>query len=284
MDKTAHSLYRVKQLLPGVFGISSKVVISYLVVGKTGALLIDTAYGFADLRQIVQELTPLPITVVNTHGHIDHTGGNFYFDNPVCIHEADVAVYKRHNSPQLHRYAEQVIRPFQIIFFWRSILPKHPEANDNLRMNFDNFRFVREGESFDLGGLTPRIVEIPGHTQGSIAVLIPEKRLVFTSDGANPDTWLFLPESTNLSTYAKSLRKLESLDFDHMLTGHTEQLFPKRVLSDWIAVAENPDRENGRPVRGNAFAPGVKPVRYWAKGIRSKKGMPSILADPHRLD
>ena len=44
----------------------------YLVMGKERALLIDTANGQENLMEIVGELTTLPVTVVNTHGHIDH--------------------------------------------------------------------------------------------------------------------------------------------------------------------------------------------------------------------
>ena len=51
----------------------------YLVTGKEQALLIDTANGQENLMEIVGELTELPVTVVNTHGHIDHIFGNVFF-------------------------------------------------------------------------------------------------------------------------------------------------------------------------------------------------------------
>lgn len=284
MDKSVRKMYRVKELMPGVYGISSSAVMTYLVVGQAGAMLIDTAYGFEDLSQVVRELTSLPVTVVNTHGHVDHSGGNFYFDSPTCIHEKDVEVYRRHNEPNFHRVMEKSLKLIQTIIFWRRILPKRPEINDEKRANFDHFRFVKEGDQFDLGGLTARIVEIPGHTQGSIAVLFPEKRLIITSDGACGGTYLFLPESTNLSTYTASLRKLEALEFDHILTGHVSELFPKSTLKDWIHVAEHLDLEHGKPDKGNSFLnPGVTPVRCWAKDDPKHKG-PNIVVNPNKLD
>lgn len=284
MDKSIKRMYKVKELLPGVYGISSTAVATYLVVGQTGAMVIDTAYGFEDLSQVIRELTSLPITVVNTHGHIDHSGCNFYFDVPACIHEADVEVYRRHNTPEFHRKLEKTLKMVQRIVFWRNIIPRHPEENDEKRMNFNNFHFVKEGDTFDLGDLTAQIVEIPGHTQGSIAVLFPEKRLIFTSDGACSATWLFLPESTNLSTYISSLHKLEKLDFDTILTGHSMELFPKSVLKDWINVAEHPDLEYGKQNKGNGFLnPGVIPVQCWAVNDTKHKGS-SIVVNPNRMD
>ena len=282
MEKQIRKMYSTKELMPGLFSISSCAVKCFLVVGKTGAMLVDTSYGFEDISQVVRSITSLPVTVVNSHGHVDHSGGNFFFDTPTYIHEADVPVYQLHNTPWMHRYMEKTLAVFQKIVFWRNILPKDPERNDEKRASFSNFRYMKEGDSFDLGGITARIIEIPGHTTGSIAVYLPEKRLVITSDGANTGTWLLLPESANLSTYLQSLRKLEKLDVDYILTGHVNTLFPKSALQEWIKVAEYPDVANAKEEKGGDFAPGVKPIRVWAVGDTKKKG-PSILIDPEKL-
>ena len=51
----------------------------YLLIGDEKAVLIDTLYGFGDLRQIVESITDKPVMVINTHGHFDHTGGNSFW-------------------------------------------------------------------------------------------------------------------------------------------------------------------------------------------------------------
>ncbi|MBN1247835.1 MAG: MBL fold metallo-hydrolase, partial [Anaerolineae bacterium] len=61
----------------------------YLVAGEGHALLIDTGWGEGDLKAHVATLTDLPLWVVNTHGHRDHTAGNGQFDE-VYVHTADV--------------------------------------------------------------------------------------------------------------------------------------------------------------------------------------------------
>ena len=48
----------------------------YLVTGTDKALVIDTMYGQEDLKEAVKNLTDLPLMLVNTHGHFDHTYGN----------------------------------------------------------------------------------------------------------------------------------------------------------------------------------------------------------------
>lgn len=53
------------------------------------------------------------------------------------------------------------------------------------------------------------IYDIPGHTQGMKAVLLRENRALITRDGANMFTFLFGKETLGLSSYEKSLRKLQ---------------------------------------------------------------------------
>ncbi len=60
-------------------------VISYLVIGKKKALLVDTGLGIKDIKKEVEKITDLPIIVINTHSHFDHVGGNSLFDNVINV-------------------------------------------------------------------------------------------------------------------------------------------------------------------------------------------------------
>jgi len=68
---------------PGQF----EEVISYLVVGKERAVLIDTGLGIGNVKRLAEESTHLPIVVVNTHNHYDHIAQNYLFDS-VAIFDA----------------------------------------------------------------------------------------------------------------------------------------------------------------------------------------------------
>src|SRR5262249_28056244 len=73
-------VYRVGD---GVFAISEpyqfQEVISYLIVGSKSALLFDTGLGIGNIKRVVDGLTALPVTVLNSHTHFDHVGGNADF-------------------------------------------------------------------------------------------------------------------------------------------------------------------------------------------------------------
>ena len=48
----------------------------YLLCGTEKAVLIDTGLGVANIKDIVDSLTTLPVVVVTTHVHCDHIGGH----------------------------------------------------------------------------------------------------------------------------------------------------------------------------------------------------------------
>ena len=102
-----NSFYKWKQLWEGVFHIQDLFSdYMYLVVGEEKAALIDTGMGFPGLRQLVERLTDKPVIVLNTHGHLDHIGGNDEFDC-IYLHPDDLTVYVEHG---MESYRSGVIR------------------------------------------------------------------------------------------------------------------------------------------------------------------------------
>ncbi len=84
------------------------------------------------------------------------------------------------------------------------------------------FEPIHEGDTFDLGGLTLRIYECPGHTPGSVLVLLEEDRILFTGDAVNHHLWMQLDGCLPLSEAADALERLLFLEdkADMILHGH----------------------------------------------------------------
>ncbi len=86
--------FTVKQIAQNTYAISEyghwEKVHSFLLVGDTTALLIDTGLGIDNLKRITDQLTTLPITVVTTHVHWDHIGSHSHYEE-IYVHalEAD---------------------------------------------------------------------------------------------------------------------------------------------------------------------------------------------------
>lgn len=86
--KINHHIYQIKDAMG---------VLTTLIIGKEKALLIDTGYGLYNLKKYISNITTLPLIVVASHGHMDHTGGNYLFEQ-VYIDEKDINLCKKHNN------------------------------------------------------------------------------------------------------------------------------------------------------------------------------------------
>ena len=105
----------------------------FLLCGKEKAALVDTGMKSPDARKLAEELTDLPLILINTHADRDHISGNDAFDE-IYMSPAEEENYRQGGGKG-------------------TILP------------------VKEGDVIELGDRPLRIIDIPGHTPGSIAIL-----------------------------------------------------------------------------------------------------------------
>lgn len=283
MNKNEKKYFKIEEPMPGFFEISSCLVQMHLLVGRHHALLVDTGYGFTNLPEVVREITDLPLFIVNSHGHFDHACGNSAFHQPVFIHPADIPVFKQHNSAKYRGIMYDSLKKVQNLLFFLPILPKGVKKEDVLQDDFNDFVEVTEGYTFDLGGKTAEVIELPGHTPGSIGLYCRELKLLITSDAINSNVYMFLPESTKVSVYQKTLYRAKELDFDYFVTGHQSRLYPKHMLNDYIDVVEHLDYENGLPQKEHELTPG-KELRRCIQPGKPKMKAAGIVISADKLD
>lgn len=184
----------------------------YLVEGDERAALIDTGSGFGDLRACVARLTRKPLLVLLTHGHTDHAMGAGQFQK-VYMNPADRAVFDVHGTPSF-RWNSMTMSPERDAIGEKDYIPTADPTT---------FAPLMDGDVFDLGGVTLKLFACPGHTLGSMTVLIPEERLLLLGDACNGLTFLFDEFSTGVRTYRSSLTRLKNLTdglYDGILISH----------------------------------------------------------------
>ncbi|MGN0807480.1 MAG: MBL fold metallo-hydrolase [Candidatus Coproplasma sp.] len=194
----------------------------YLIEGNLRALVIDTGMGIGSLLGVIRSFCQLPLVVVNTHGHPDHTGGNAEFKK-VYLHTADFALY----------YMTAVKR-YRIADIRKIFGDEGKIFEDNLIESSTNVVPLLESEEFDLGGRRITAHRLEGHTKGSVALHDSLTNWLFTGDAVSlKDTWLFLDCSTSLAHYRNSLLGfiLKNIPVTKILSGHEPNVATPELLN-----------------------------------------------------
>ncbi len=75
----------------------------------------------------------------------------------------------------------------------------------------DFFTEIHDGDVINLGGTSLSVLEIPGHTPGSIVFLDKENERLYSGDGIGSGCiWLQIPFTLTLSEFTSNLKKLKS--------------------------------------------------------------------------
>ncbi len=222
--------FQAYRVAPRVYAIHEpfqfQEVISYLILGDDGALLFDTGMGIGSIRAVVAELTDLPVTVLNSHTHMDHVGGNAEFERVLAMDTqfTRVRALGRPNAEVRGEVHESALcRP----------LPAGVTEDSYHTPAFEIDAFVGDGDTIDLGARTLEIVAVPGHTPDAIALLDRGAGFLWTGDSFyEGPIWLFAPE-TDLEAYRTSMTRLADLapELTTLFTAHnTPVAQPSRLL------------------------------------------------------
>ena len=225
---------RLTDRVTRIHAFSSELM--YLVEGDNRAALLDTGTGIGSLKKCVEKLTDKPIIVLLTHGHIDHAMGAPEFDE-VYMNRRDDYIYKKH-SPVAFRMAGIHMSPLCDLITKEDIIPEK---------SCDTFHDMKGGDTFELGGVTIEIYDCPGHTRGSVVMLIKEERAVLLGDACNTFTFMFDDYSTSISEYEKNLIKLnKDLEgkFDTVYLSHGDGSGTKDIIEEVLEVCEDIKKGN----------------------------------------
>ena len=190
----------------------------YLLVGD-GLTLVDTGLRgragrvLGEIRRLGYSPSDIERIIV-THHHADHAGSlaalKAATGASVVAHPAD-APFIDGNRPQpgpsRPRWLGRVVAPLHRL--WSTA----PAAVDTL---------VEEGDDLtDAGGAT--VFHMPGHTPGSICLLLSQEGVVIVGDVLVHRSGLKLPTrffTVDIPREIESVRRLAGLDFDVICFGH----------------------------------------------------------------
>jgi glyoxylase-like metal-dependent hydrolase (beta-lactamase superfamily II) len=208
--------------------VGNDIVAAYLVDTPDGVLLVDAGLG-GQWRDLLAELSAMGRSAkdikgaVLTHGDTDHIGFaerlRREFGVPIYVHEADVARARGEvkSSPSWGGMKLGAITKFM----WYAL------RKGGMRTTYlTEVVPMHDGQVLDLPG-QPRIIGLPGHSAGSVAIHVPVADAVFVGDALTTRNVLTgasgprpAPFTDDPQQALESLKRLDDVHATWVLPGH----------------------------------------------------------------
>lgn len=216
------------RLGPHLHRIGNDLVAVYLIETDEGVTVVDAGLA-GHWRELIAELTSMGRSlgdvrgVVLTHGDTDHLGfaERLRRDHsvPVYVHGADAARARGEAKPKT-TWGRIKLGP-TTRFLW------YASRKGGLRTTYlTEVIEVHDGQVLDLPG-APRIIGLPGHSPGSIAIHAPAADAIFVGDALTTRHVLTgrrgpqpAPFTDDPKQALASLGRLEGLQATWVLPGH----------------------------------------------------------------
>ena len=168
----------------------------FLLEGSEKAVLIDSGMNCANAGELAREITDKPVMLLNTHGDVDHISGTGGFPE-IYMHPADYECC--------------------------GIKEKFPSVR---------LAGILDEEVIDLGNRPLKMIHIPGHTKGSLAILDVNMRVLIAGDSVQKGHIFMFGPNREPEKFEASLDKLISIknEYDFVYASHDEFCLP----SDYV--------------------------------------------------
>lgn len=209
--------------------------VMYLLIGSNRAVLIDTGCGIGNLRRVVEQLTVLPVTLVNTHTHLDHLGSNHQFSEILMFDHPRSRDISSEGAPQevllWELLREELVTPPWPHGFRREGAALPP---------FNVSRWLKHDDVLEVGDIRLRMLHTPGEAPDHICLLDQTHRILFSGDILlDGPVWSHL-DGGDIGELHKSYELLMRHydEFDVLMPSHNAPCQSKDLLPIALAASE----------------------------------------------
>ncbi len=178
------------------------------IVGDEKIMIVDAGLGMTgDFRQYIEGVvgTAKPFVLTCTHLHPDHVGSAIQFEERYCSHldqgNPDMVAFSFNDEGRLADLEDFALESKVAIEYCKEHM---------LRNNKCEFKDIKDGDIFDLGGVRIEAIAVPGHTEGSMAFYNRDENYCFTGDAINTDVHLKKLDREGFRRYKKTMESFVS--------------------------------------------------------------------------
>ena len=190
------------QIREDTWRIEDNGVRFFVLTGKERAIMIDSGMNTPNAKELAESITNLPLTLLNTHVDIDHVSGNALFES-VMMGENEAELYRSKG-------------------FENKVIP------------------LKHGDVIDLGDRPLQIIDLSGHTPGSIAILDQKYRVLFGGDSIQAGRIYMFGAHRNMKRYIETMIEMKEYvdQFDEIYPSHSEIPLKPDCIPKLIEAAE----------------------------------------------
>lgn len=202
------------------------------VRGRDSDLIIDTGMGLRPFKTELASLLDRPVTAVVTHSHFDHSGGLHEFPHR-CGHAAEADIL---NAPTIQNTGidHGFVRAETF-----TALPYEGFDHRTYEIKAAPLtHLVDEGDVLDLGNRTFRVMHLPGHSPGSIALYEQSTGVMFSGDTVYNGDLLDNLYHSEKEVYIESLNRLKEIKVSTVHAGHFASFGQKEmceIIDEYLA-------------------------------------------------
>lgn len=208
---------------------------SFLLLGNTKAILIDTGLGIANIRDVVEKLTEKDIIVLTTHVHTDHIGGHGLFPD-IRVHEGDADWLRNGISGR----TLQDIRTDLLKDVKKEDIPKEFNIFNYYPFTGEPNRMINDHEQIDIGGRIVEVLHTPGHSPGHCCFLDISNGYLFTGDllYTTQPVYAFYPSTSPKDLVDSWLKIAELPNVTMIIPSHYDLFMDPVILHELKQAAE----------------------------------------------
>lgn len=218
--------YTITKISDHFYRIRNYIVHLNLIIGTNKVALIDTGFGQTSILDFIRSQVNIgdkEILVFNTHTHVDHCRGNFPFST-IYVHQGNLLP-----NGYLGGYLSYIKSDPRVDFKRRYGIELEglfePRTFDHIQ-----YHFIKQGDSFDLGGVHLEVIETPGHTLYDVALYWREEKILFTGDSFDTLIWTYFENAATRDEYIETIDKVLNMPVNDIYTGHSTKPRDKAFL------------------------------------------------------